>query len=79
MRAAEHDDGVNIIALLGVVQQLLSEAPLRLDQKVEGILLIGCLRDNRERMGLEKGPEADGGDPQVDISPGIDLQWLLEV
>ena len=78
VRAAEHDDGVDGVVLLGVFQQLPGETPLRLNQKIEGILLLGCPRDDRGRVSLEEGLEADGRDPQVHILPGVDPQRLRE-
>ena len=41
MRAAEHNDGVDSIVTLSVVQQLPREAPPRLYEQVERVLCRG--------------------------------------
>ena len=74
MRPAEHNHRVERITPLSVVQQLAGEAPPWLYQQVERILCCGSPRDDRERVGLEEGPEADGRDPQVDVSACLNLQ-----
>jgi hypothetical protein len=39
--AAEHNERIECIAILHMVQKLPREAPPRLDQQIEGVLLLG--------------------------------------
>jgi hypothetical protein len=73
VRPAEHNDGVDGITPLGMVQQLTSEATAWLYQQIERALCRGSPRDDRERVGLGEGPEADGRDPQISVSGCLSL------
>lgn len=74
VRAAEHNDGVDGITLLGVVQELTGETPSWLYQQVECVLCCSSPRDDCEPVGLEEVPEADQRDPQVYVLACLYLQ-----
>jgi hypothetical protein len=76
VRAAEHDERADGVAFLRVVQQLSREPSPRLNQQIEGVLLLSVPRDDCERVSLEERPEADRRDPQVYILPSIHHQRL---
>ena len=79
VRPAEHNNKDDGITPLGVVQQLAGEASPWFYQQVERVLCRGSPRNDRERVGLEEGPEADGWDPQVNVSACLSLHRSCEV
>jgi hypothetical protein len=78
VRATEHDERVDGVAFLRVVQQLFREPSPRLDQEIKPVLVLCVPRDDRKRVSLEERPEADRRDPQVYILPSIHHQRLRE-
>ena len=78
MRTTEQHPARNITGPLGpsVAQKLSGEAFARLHKELHGVLPPVCPGYDHERMALEKGPEADRRNPQVDILPGLNLHRL---
>lgn len=59
---------------LGVTQKFSGQASAGLHEELQGVLppiRPGCYH---ERMALQKGPETDRGNPEVDILSGFDLE-----
>ena len=79
MGPAKHDETIHGTTFLSTMQQLLGDPSLRLDKKVDGVLLPWRPGDHHERMTLGEGPEADEGHPQGDVLSIVNLQRLLEV
>ena len=52
---------------LGVTQKLADEAFVRLHKELQNVLLPLCSGCYYEWMALKKGPEADRGNPQINV------------
>jgi hypothetical protein len=78
VRATEHDERVDGVAFLRVVQQLSREPSPRFDQQIKPVLVICVPRSDSERVSLEERPEADRRNLQVYILPSIHRQRLGE-
>lgn len=79
MRPAKHDETIHGTTFLSMMQQLSGDPSLRLDKKIDSVLLPWRPGDHHERMTLGEGPEADKGHPQVDMLSIVNLQRLLKV
>ena len=79
MRSTGHDERIHSVAFLCIVQQLSSQASLRINEEVDGVLLTRRPRDHHERMTLQERPKADRGYTWVNMLPSINFQGLLKL
>jgi len=79
MRSTKNDERIHGVAFLCMVQQLPSQASLRLNEEIDSVLLTGRPRDYHERMTLQERPKADKKYTQVDVLPCINFQRLVEL
>jgi len=79
MRSTEHDERIHGVAFLCIVQQLSSQASLRINEEVDSVLLTWRPRDHHEQMTLQERLEANRGHTWVNILPSINFQGLLKL
>ena len=79
MRPGEQDQGGRRVRALSVMQELAGEPTAWLDEKVQGLLWLVRPGDDDEGVALRERPEADRGDPQVNVLAGLRPHRLLEV
>lgn len=79
MRSTKQDEEICSVVSLRIVQQIASQTPLRLDEKIDRVLLTGPLRGYHERMTLQERPKANRGYPNIDMSSRSNFQRLLQL